>query len=419
MEVAGKAAIMDFYKRENYLRKIRGFYHDCGLIKAITGLRRCGKSCLMQTIADELLQQGIPPENIIRIDLDRRGFKSIRTPEQLEQKIDSLSSAPGIKYLFIDEVQNVKGFEEIINAFRTEGSHSIFITGSNSYLLSGEMMTKLTGRYIEFEMFPLTFEEYEGMKAYYGKHIDPDMTREFDQYIIEGGFPKTIEYDSIEDKRAYAKSVISEIFAKDISRRIKIRNRSVFDKVQRYVINNFGATVSIANIATDLARQGISVKRETLHRYIKILEDAKIIYECKRFDLKSRRSIRGEQKYYLADMGIYFASNTDNRINYGPVLENIIYIYARSLGYEISIGRIGRLECDFILRSATNNYAYVQSAMTIMSDISTENREYAPLEQIKDNYPKFVMTRNDMVQHRNGIRHVNIPDFIKKHGLFE
>ena len=410
---------MDFYRRENYLKKIRGFYHDSGLIKAITGLRRCGKSCLMQTIADELLEQGIPKENIIYIDLDRRGYKHIKTPEQLEQTIDSLSAASGLKYLFIDEIQNIKNFEETINAFRAEGSHSIFITGSNSYLLSGEMITKLTGRYIEFEMFPLTFEEYEGMKHHYGKPVNADITKEFDRYIIEGGFPKTIEYDSIEDKEAYAKSVINEIFAKDIARRVKIRNKSVFLKVQQYIINNFGATASIANIAAELAKEGISIKRETLHRYIKTLEDAKIIYSCNRFDLKSRRSLNGEQKYYLADLGIYFANNTDKRIHYGPVLENIVYVYARSLGYEISIGRIGKLECDFILRSAAGNYSYAQVAMTIMSDISTENREYAPLEQIRDSYPKFVMTRNDLLQHRSGIKHVNIPDFIKEHSLFE
>ena len=149
-----------------------------------------------------------------------------------------------------------------------------------------------------------------------------------------------------------------------------------------------------------------------------MLIDSKIIYKCERFDLKSRKSIGGEQKYYLSDLSFYFANNTDNRINYGPVLENIVYMYARSKDYAVSIGRIGKLECDFIMRKEAFNYAYVQVAMTILNDIKTENREYAPLEAIKDNYPKYVVTRNDMIQHRNGIVHVNIGKFMKEGNLF-
>ncbi len=162
----------------------------------------------------------------------------------------------------------------------------------------------------------------------------------------------------------------------------------------------------------------MDIKRETLSRYIQILKDAKILYECKRFDLKSRKSINGEQKYYLSDMGFYFATNTDNRINYGPALENAIYNYAKSKGYEISIGRIGKLECDFILRDSQNNYSYAQVTMTMMLSRETEEREYAPLEKIKDNYPKYVLTRNDMIQKRNGIIHKNIPEFMSKGEMF-
>ena len=146
--------------------------------------------------------------------------------------------------------------------------------------------------------------------------------------------------------------------------------------------------------------------------------DAKILYECKRFDLKSKKSLRGEQKYYLADLSIYFANNTDNRINYGPVLENIVYIYARTQGYNVSVGRIGKLECDFILRDPNQNYAYVQVAMTMMDNKKTEDREYAPLEKIRDNYPKYIITRNDLIQQRDGIKHVNIGNFIKNNQLF-
>lgn len=408
---------MKLYRRENYLKKIRGFYHDTGIIKVITGVRRCGKSCLMETAADEIRESGVLKENIIYLNLDKRGYRNIKTPDQLDALIESKSTAEGIKYLFIDEIQNVEGFEEVINGYREEEDYSIFITGSNSYLLSGELATKLTGRYLEFELYTLSFEEYLEMKAFMGKDVLPDLTAEFDTYITEGGFPKALQYEGA-DKQAYIQGAIKEIFQKDIKKQAKIRKVSVFETVQHYVINNFGATMSLTNILDDLKKNGCPIRRETLHRYLTILEDAKIIYPCYRFDLKSRRSVSGEQKYYLADLGFYFAMNTDKRIHYGPALENIVYIYARSKGYDVSVGRIGKLECDFIMERNNIDYAYVQVSMTIMNSTDTENREYRPLESIKDNYPKYLLTRNDLIQHRSGIKHFNIAPFMKDNQMF-
>ena len=368
----------------------------------------------MQTIVQELAETGVDSASIIYLDLDSRKLRKVKTADELEAAIDSASAgAPdGLKYLFIDEVQNVKGYEEVVNAFRTDGDWSIFITGSNGYLLSGELITKLTGRYIEFEMQTLTFKEYEDMKVFLGKSIDPNPTAELDAYILGGGFPKALAYASLADKRTYVKSVVEEILEKDVRRRVQVRNMPVFEAVRKYITNNFGATTSLTNILSDLERQGVHIKRETLGRYLKILEDAKIVRCCERFDMKSRKSLRGEQKYYLADLSFYFALNTDNRINYGPVLENIVYCYAKSLGYEVSVGRIGTLECDFVMRSPEMEYAYVQVAMTIMNDRSTEDREYRPLEQIRDNWPKFVITRGDPIQHRGGIVHENVTELI-------
>lgn len=408
---------MKLYRRENYLKKIRGFYHDTGIIKVITGVRRCGKSCLMETAADEIRESGVLKENIIYLNLDKRGYRNIKTPDQLDALIESKSTAEGIKYLFIDEIQNVEGFEEVINGYREEEDYSIFITGSNSYLLSGELATKLTGRYLEFDLYTLSFEEYLEMKAFMRKDVLPDLTAEFDAYITEGGFPKALQYEGA-DKQAYIQGVIKEIFQKDIKKQAKIRKVSVFETVQRYVISNFGATMSLTNILDDLKKNGCPIRRETLHRYLTILEDAKIIYPCYRFDLKSRRSVSGEQKYYLADLGFYFAMNTDKRINYGPALENIVYIYARSKGYDVSVGRIGKLECDFIMERNNIDYAYVQVSMTIMNSTDTENREYRPLESIKDNYPKYLLTRNDLIQHRSGIKHYNMAPFMKENRMF-
>ena len=410
---------MTFYKRENYLKKIRGFYDDAETIKVITGVRRCGKSTLMATIRQELLDRGVAGENLIFLDLDSRKYRKIKNDDQLEELIDSQTNADGLKYLFIDEIQNVQNFEEVINAFRGEGDFSIFITGSNSYLLSGELATKLTGRYVEFEMFPLSFEEYIDMKEFYGKQVDSNLTIELNNYLLEGGFPKTIQYETLADKRTYVIAVIDEIFEKDIKRRIKINNREAFEKVRNFVINNFGATTSIASMQEALHKDGIEIKMQTLNRYIKALTDAKILYECNRFDMKSKKSIRGEKKYYLADSSFYFATNTDNRINYGPALENIVYIYARSRDYSVSVGRIGKLECDFILRDNNLNYAYVQVSYTINESKDTEDREYASLEKIKDNYPKYVVTTDFLLQQRNGIKHVNLMEFIKNKSDFQ
>ena len=404
---------MDLYIREKYLKKIRGFYRSNDIIKVITGVRRCGKSTLMKMVADELEAQGVPAERILYLDLDQRKYRKIKTADQLEELIAAGIDEAEQNYLFVDEIQNVRGFEEVINGFREDGNCSIFITGSNSYLLSGELATKLTGRYIEFEMYTLTFEEYEQMKAFYHMQISDNPLAELQNYILEGGFPRAVLIDNLEDKRRYTESVIQEIFEKDIRHRVKVRNREGFETVRQYLVNNFGATTSVSNLQRGLEKNGMKITRQTLARYIQALVDAKVLYECNRFDMKSRKSIAGEKKYYLSDLSFYFALNTDNRINYGPVLENIVYLYAKSMDSKVSVGRIGRLECDFIIRDTSMNYAYVQVAYTIALSKETEDREYKPLEMIRDNYPKYVLTTDYLLQKRNGIRHINLIDFMK------
>ena len=315
------------------------------------------------------------------------------------------------KYILIDEIQNVEGFESLINSYRETNNYSIFITGSNSYLLSGELTTKLTGRYIEIEMFTLNFHEYLEMKKFFGKRINNHLSIEFENYIRFGGFPKSIEYDDEDTKETYIKDVINQIIKKDIRAHKKIRNISIFKKVLTYIINNFGATTNLSNILSyfnDIEK--IPIKQETLYRYMEIIENAKIIYKCKRFDLRSKKSLRNDQKYYLADLGIYFANNVDVRINYGPVLENILYTYLSSKGYKLSIGRIGTLECDFITRKNLT-YHYIQVATSI-ADKNVEDREYNVFYKIKDNYPKYLFTLDPILQQREGIIHKNLIDFI-------
>ncbi|MCD7826377.1 MAG: ATP-binding protein [Clostridiaceae bacterium] len=407
------------YKREKYLRRIRPFYEADDLIKVITGVRRCGKSSLMKTIENELIDNGVNSDNIIYIDLDRRENRKIKTADQLENLIDvNIKNSDNCNYLFIDEVQNVTGFEEVLNGFRSEGGFSIFITGSNSYLLSGELVTKLTGRYLEFELFTLGFDEYLQMKQLYGKEIESNIAVEFNHYILEGGFPRTVLIDDMEAKQTYVSGVISEIFEKDIKRRVKIKDVTAFESVRNYIINNFGATTSIKSLTEALVKNGMKITRPTVTKYIQTLVDAKILYECSRFDMKSKKSLSGEKKYYLADLSFYFLQNTDNRINYGPVMENIVYLYARSMNYVISVGRIGKFECDFILRSKEGDYSYIQVAYTIMLSKETEDREYRPLEKIKDNYPKYVVTTDYTLQKRNGIQHINIIECMKEGKTF-
>ena len=399
------------YKREYYFNKIKGFINDAGMIKVITGIRRCGKSSFLKSIGNHLIENDVNTKDIIYINLDERGLTHIHTPSQLEMQINAQILDNDFKYILIDEIQNVEGFESLINSYRETNNYSIFITGSNSYLLSGELTTKLTGRYIEIEMFTLNFHEYLEMKKFFGKEINANLSMEFENYVRFGGFPKSVEYDDEDTKEIYIKDVINQIIKKDIRAHKKIRNISIFKKILTYIINNFGATTNLSNILSyfnDIEK--IPIKQETLYRYMEIIENAKIIYKCKRFDLRSKKSLRNDQKYYLADLGIYFANNVDVRINYGPVLENILYTYLSSKGYKLSIGRIGTLECDFITRKNLT-YHYIQVATSI-ADKNVEDREYNVFYKIKDNYPKYLFTLDPILQQREGIIHQNLIDFI-------
>lgn len=399
------------YKREDYLKKIRGFYDD-DMIKVISGIRRCGKSFFLKSIIQELLDNGIQEKDIIYIELDKKGYKNIKTSKELEKIIDEKIADDNFKYLFIDEIQNVNGFETLINSYREEGNISIFITGSNSYLLSGELVTKLTGRYIEIEMMPLSFYEYVDMKKFLNKPVNKNIYLEFEDYIRNGGFPKSLYYDNYDEKITYTSSVINQIFEKDIKTSNRINDKVLFERIEKYVINNFGAVISLKNIYSYLKKEvGINVDRRTIKRYLDILEKAKIIYSCELFDIKSKSVLKGEKKYYLADLSIYYSLNTDNRINYGPVLENVIYSYLKSKNYKLSVGHIGNLECDFIARKNYDDYYYIQVSKDI-SNKDTEEREYRPFYMIKEMYPRYLFTMDMLLQRRDGVNHFNIVDFI-------
>ena len=400
------------YKREQYLNKIRGFYNDTETIKVITGIRRCGKSSLLETIIEELKENGVNDNDIIEIKLDKRPNKDIKTPEKLDKLIESYINDNNFKYIFIDEIQNVKGFEEVIESYRSENNYSIFITGSNSYLLSGELITKLTGRKIEIEMLPLNFYEYVDMKKFLNIEIKENVYEEFEQYIREGGFPGALNYSNESDRKLYVQNILDDIFIKDIKTNQKIKNSELYKNIQRYIINNFGSMISASSIKKYYNSININVDTRTVEKYIKLLCNAKILYPCDTFDIKSKISLSGEKKYYLADLSIYFLYNTDNRVNYGPVLENILHNYLISKGYKLSVGRIGKLEVDFIARYQNDNYFYIQVSKNIEDD-KTAEREYRPFYDIKDMYPRYLFLLDLIIKDNiDGIKNVNIVKFI-------
>lgn len=403
----------NIYPREKYLSRIRPFY-DSDMIKVITGIRRCGKSCIMKAVMNELLANGVSKEKIIYLPLDRRGFKGIHTPDQLENRIESMIRDDGFYYLMIDEVQNVKGFESVVQAYAEDG-FSVFLTGSNSYLLSDEITTKLTGRYLVFETYTLDFEEYEDMKRFHHSSMNDDIYEEFNEYMLNGGFPKSLEFQDTNTRQVYTRGIIHEIFEKDVKTRRRISNLAVFERVQSFLINNYSAPFSLSGLLEGLKKEGISTKAQTARGYIEDLKKAKIIYECNRFDMKSKRALKRDQKYYLADMSIYFSMNTDNSLNYGPTLENLVYLYLVSHEYQVSVGKIGKFECDFICRDTRGDYAYVQVAYTLQgpdrkSTARIREREYRPFRMIQDGYPRYIISLDRFRDQQEGVHHINAID---------
>lgn len=395
------------YPREKYLSKIRPFY-DSDIVKVITGIRRSGKTSILKAIISELESRNLS-ERIIYLPLDKRGYKNIVTPKQLENKIEEQIHDSDIYYLIIDEVQNVNGFEKVVLQYEEEG-YSIFLTGSNSYLLSDEISTKLTGRYLTFETYPLDFYEYLEMKKFFNKSIKENIFDEFNSYILEGGFPKALEFDDLNAKQLYTNELITEIFNKDIKTRNRISNKALFERIQLYIINNYTSSFSLKNFYDSLIKAGIKTKLTTIKNYIEILKKAKIIYECNRFDLKSKKSLLREQKYYLADLALYFSTNVDNSLNYGPSLENLVYLYLVSNGYQVSIGKIGNFECDFIVRKQNGDYAYIQVTYMMTGNQKIKEREYRPFRKIQDGYPRYIISLDIFKDQQEGVHHINAID---------
>jgi len=389
-------------KREKYLKKIRPFYHD-DLIKVITGIRRCGKSNLLLQIKEELIQSGVDNKQIIFIDLDSIIYKNCKTANQLEVEIDKLYKDHDKKtYLFIDEIQNIKNYEEIVNAYRTSYGTSIFITGSNSYLLSGELVTKLTGRYIEFPILPFSFSEAKDYleQNNMGNHLD------IENYILYGGLPKRFDYINEEQIFNYIKEITNQIITKDILIRARINNVSLFKKIIDYVCNNPATTFSSISITRYLKNEHINTKISTIKKYIDFIVNSKIINRCERYDIKGKKILNFEEKYYLSDLAFKTVLGRSNKISYSLSLENIVYNELISRGYDVYVGKFYNKEVDFVVKK-NKEIAYIQVTY-LMNDDDTIIREFTPLESIRDNYPKYVISLDPINMSNNGIKHLHL-----------
>ncbi len=402
-------------KREKYLSKIRPFYNDTDIIKVLTGVRRCGKSTILKQIMDEI---GINPEgerSLVYIDLDSKKNLKVRTSESLEKLIDSeFQECKGDRFLFIDEIQNVRGFEPLINAYRNDGV-SVFITGSNSYLLSGELVTKLTGRYIEFRIFTFSLSE---IKEFYALNSIPFSPADvFQEYLFTGGYPKAITYLDQEDRTRYIRSVIEETIKKDVLKNKKIRNKTLLSKLLDYLFSTPGAEISSTSISKYLRSENIRTNPNTVNRYLEVIFASKLVDKCMRFDISGKKALKTHYKTYVADISLYTSyPNRRHDIQMGHLLENIVFNELNSRGYDVQVGKLRDCETDFVVSDGRHT-AYIQVTY-LMASQKTEDREEGPFLKIKDNYPKYIISMDPITIDRAGIIRLHmVNDFLLGDGF--
>ena len=402
-------------KRELYLEKIYNFM-DKNVIKIITGMRRCGKSYLFKLIIDELKKRGINDEDIILIDLELPRYNHIKTREQLDEiVVPFIESHENKVYLFFDEIQNVKEWEVSINSYYKLENTDIYITGSNSKLMSAEFATLLTGRYINIELYPFSFNEFLDYKQELNhpsaitNELNSDLENFFEEYQKYGGIPLTIS--SQHDKELVLNGIYSSIILNDIVERYEIRNVGLFNRIVKYIIENTGNLISANAIFNYLKHDKLRITKPTIYNYLEHLENAYLIAKASKEDLVGKKEIIGSEKYYLLDTGFYKSQLEEKQRNIGRILENIIFIELKRHGYKITIGKVNDYEIDFICKK-NNQKIYIQVTYLLENDETIE-REFRPLLMIKDNYPKYVLSMDRTFQPQNGIKHMNIIDFLK------
>ena len=397
-------------QRENYLKKIRPFY-ESKYIKAITGVRRCGKSELLKQIINEIKANGIDSSHIIMLDLEGRSGEGITTRIKLEKKLDSLITDDEKYYIFIDEVQHIRKFEEAIASVRVSYNCSLFVTGSNSKLLHGKLQDKLTGRAKEFEIFPFTYSEH----LQYKKANDiPILDDEFFDFLKNGGMPQ--RYEEIDDDgvRNYLISLYNSIIEKDVFGNHKKINKNDFNNISKYIISTSGKIFSSLSIAKYLKNNKTSDEQktfsETINNYAKYLEECYFLCECKPYYLKGKEKLNGLKKYYSVDIGLRNSLSNILELDEAFSLEGIIFNELRYRGYEVKYGKFRDGEIDFV--AIKNNKKCLIQVAYLIYDQKTFEREYESFNKIKDNSPKYVMSLDKKDTSNNGITHLNIIDFL-------
>ena len=396
--------------REFYLKKVRKFINE-EEIKVITGLRRSGKTYFLKQIINELKEKGISDNNIIYLPLESANYDKIENHEDLNNLIfNKTKDIEGKIYLFFDEIQLIEDWQKSINAYRIDLDADIYITGSNSQILSGELATLLSGRYIKIEMFPFSFNEVlDYNKSRYGQITSNDELNIFNEYVKYGGLPRTLNFDE-EEKINYLTDIFSTIVLKDIISRNNIRDVVFLERLIKFMIVNTGETFSVNSIRNFLKHEGISVSTNTIINYIKQIEDAYILIKSKREEIKTKKILTTNEKYYCIDPGFYEIQTGFNKSR-GKILENIVFLELLRRNYKITIGNINGLEVDFVCQKP-NKTIYIQVSESIL-DETTRNREFRSLEKINDNYLKYILTLDNWDYSKNGIIHLNIIDFLK------
>lgn len=394
-------------KRDLYLKKIMKL-KDLPLIKVLTGMRRAGKSTLLDLLEKQLIEEGITPENIIHINFELMIWDNVKDYRQLYQMLQEKMAGKEHVYLLLDEIQLVRHWERAVNSIFAEQKADIYITGSNAKMLSSEIATLLSGRYALIEVYPLSFREYLDFCPDEKQHVDAA----FQTYLQFGGMPVIPGMpQEINIIQTVLSGIYNTVLMKDIVQRNAVRDSALLEQIVRFLADNVGNPVSTSKISGYLTSQGRKTTSVTVDNYLKMLRDAYIFYRADRYDIKGKLYLKTLEKYYIVDNGLRNALLGFHGGDYGHVLENIVYLELLRRGYEVGVGKLGNLEVDFVA-SKPERKVYYQVSASIM-DEKTRERELAPLQQIPDQYEKVVLTMDrTYIKDFNGIRNVNIIDFL-------
>lgn len=397
--------------RERYMQPVRDFM-DKPVVKIITGMRRSGKSGLLELTRQELLARSVNGQNIIFINFESLRYEALRNYQALYAEIaDRAEQTKGRLYILLDEIQEVDGWERVVNSLRVDFDCDLYVTGSNARLLSGELATLLAGRYVEIRVYPLDFKEYLDFAA--GNEVEAKLTRQeqFSHFVHFGGLPG-IHQIKWEESRImqYLNDIYNSVLLKDVVARHKIRDTELLERIVFYLMDNIGNTFSAKTISDFLKSQGRKLSTETVYNYLKALESAFLIHKAVRFDIKGKRILETQEKYYLADIGLRHAvmGYRDNDI--AGVLENIVFMELLRRGFSVKIGKQDAAEVDFVA-DRSDKRLYIQVCYILTPE--NIDREFAPLEAIADNYEKLVLSADTLLRiNRSGIRQQNIMEFL-------